>query len=364
MMRVALPNQRGLSAAKDDDVEGGSMLSAGLESEATSEEVMEVEYEHVDEDTYGAGFTALVKDSYWFYRGTSNFGARCTQLFASMALQCLTIALQAALIYELQSLVSSRAVHHARKIYDHYEAHMYGANNTYLTPYGWRRGTGGMHGPYFRKENFYTLDPDLQEEICSMPISQPIMFSIVLLIWTLVVMNNLKTCLEFQHRMLWVTPTGTVDNMLQKGEDNVTNIVACLPLSIKFLVVLLIGAPRVGMNCVLLWRGTRWLASTMDFNELLLNAIALEFILLLKDLLYVVVISDRNKRETQNLKILPRHREDAPDVCKYLETYAWLGLAILYVYLYFKVLLQFVLPDYNWDIHDTCQEYVANVTKV
>merc|ERR1719471_1271099 len=120
--------------------------------------------------------------------------------------------------------------------------------------------------------------------------------------------------------------------------------------------------PRLTMNLVLLWLGSRWLASTLAYADVLLNAIALEFILLLKDLLYVVIISNRNKVEVRHLKILPPSKYERVHSWKYIETYKWLAGSMIYTALYLR--FQRFLPGYKYDIHDVCVEYIANKTAV
>jgi len=324
---------------------------------SSADEPFHVATDALDEDTYGMGITALVKDTYWLHQGNGKVAARVVQLIASLFLQTFTLVLQAFLIYELQELVSSRAVHHGRNVYTAYETHMY-RGRTKEIGLGQRRGLDS----YWDPEQFVSLDGGLKDEVCAMPLSQPGFFGAVLLIWTLTVANNLKRTLELTTRLLWNTPTvPNVGGMLQ-SLDGDELLVKGLTRPIKILILFMVTVPRILMNVVLLWRGSRWLGSTMDYADMLLNAIALEFILLLKDLLYVVIISDRNKHEVQAMRLLPRADIQHADAWKYLETYSWLLFSALYTVLYLRY--QRILPEYKFDIHDACVEYLASKTRV
>jgi len=330
--------------------------SEAVPFEFDADDPIEEEYETLDEDTYGMGIAAIIKDSFWIVHGQGPTTARVLQFASAMLLIVFTISLQAYFILELQSLVSSVAVTHARKIYEEYEVKMYEEGHLYTNSAGHLRGEGGPKGPYFLPLNFHNLTKGLKDEVCAIPFSQPGFFAAVLIIWTLTVMNNLKRVTELMYNLCWLTPTVTsVRCMLRQDEDKLT-IVKGLTLPIKFALFLGIGIPRILMNTILLWRGTRYLAATFSFADLLLNAIALEFILLLKDLLWTVVISDRNKREVANIRFTSRHRLGRVSGLNYVESWFWLLLAIVYVSLYFA--FQQTLPNYNWDVRDVCREYV------
>jgi len=348
------------AATSRDPFFGQSSEQASEESDFGNElepdDIIDAEYDTLDEDTYGMGIAAIIKDSFWIVHGHGPTAARALQFISAMLLIVFTIALQGYFIWELQHLVSSVAVTHARKVYEEYEVDMYAEGHTYKNSAGHLRGEGGPKGPYFRPENFHNLTKDFKDEVCAIPFSQPGFFAAVLIIWTLTVMNNLKRVTELMYHFCYLTPTVTsVKYMLKQDEEKAT-IVEGLTLPIKFTLFIFIGIPRTAMNTILLWRGTRYLAATFSFADLLLNAIALEFILLLKDLLWTVAISDRNKREVANIRYVSRKHLDRVSGLNYIETWIWLILALVYVGLYF--VFQQTLPNYNWDVRDVCKEYV------
>mmetsp|Transcript_101522 Transcript_101522/g.201648 ORF Transcript_101522/g.201648 Transcript_101522/m.201648 type:complete len:345 (+) Transcript_101522:82-1116(+) len=337
-------------SVSDDSEEDSSVLNA------PSEDPLDRDYEELDPDTYGMGITAIVKDSYWLVHGRGNRPARTLQFISAMTLIAFTIFLQGYFIWELQNLVSSVAVTRARHIYGEYELNMYEEGHLYNNSAGHPRGEGGVNGPYFNEANFKGLSTDFKTKICSIPFSQPGFFSAVLLIWTLTVMNSLKRTAELMYHFLWLTPTCSgLKQMLKPGEEN-TTIVRRLTCPVKFAIFGLIGVPRTVMNIILLWRGTRYLAATFSFADLLLNAIALEFILLLKDLLWMVVISDRNKREVANLRYVAQTRLGKVSGMNYVASWSWLVLSMAYVGLYFR--FQQTMPDYNWDVKDVCKKHL------
>merc|ERR1719265_2160943 len=75
----------------------------------------------------------------------------------------------------------------------------------------------------------------------------------------------------------------------------VEKIITGLTCDLKILICVLICLPRLLIVTALLWIGCRWLTATPDFEDMVLNGIALEFILLTRELLFRTVVSQRSK---------------------------------------------------------------------
>merc|ERR1719436_2367099 len=125
------------------------------------------------------------------------------------------------------------------------------------------------------------------------------------------------------------------------------------------MVTVLLVIPRLVITVLLLWLGCRWLLATLHFADILLNGVALEFILCTKDLLYMTIMPQRNMKDVQNTKF--GFGEDVPAAyIPFIGTFVWLGLAVVWVYVY-TYYLQQVLPEYRWDIHDVCSDFLHDL---
>merc|ERR1719464_1618964 len=100
-----------------------------------------------------------------------------------------------------------------------------------------------------------------------------------------------------------------------RGEDNEV-VIRSLTSPVKALLLAVVFLPRVVLCSVLLWLGSRWLTATQSFGNLLVNAVALQFILSLKDLLYTTVPS-RHQRETSSTLMLPEMKRERPSFWGY-----------------------------------------------
>merc|ERR1711957_586351 len=102
----------------------------------------------------------------------------------------------------------------------------------------------------------------------------------------------------------------------------------------------------------------RWLTATPSLEDVLINAIALEFVLLLKELLYHTLVSSRNKRELANTKIRPHDAVSHGSCTAFFSGILWGCIALGWV-LYYIFSFQMVLQEYNWDVRGVCKDYMA-----
>merc|ERR1712129_387955 len=119
-------------------------------------------------------------------------------------------------------------------------------------------------------------------------------------------------------------------------------------MGVKAVIVVMVIIPQLAITSVLLWLGSRWLTATEDFTDLLLNAVALEFIFQLKDLLYRTVVSTRSMQDMEHTEIAGHREPVEANVVNVFDSLLWVPVAVGWCFAYVFVLQQ-VLPHYNWD---------------
>jgi len=256
--------------------------------------------------------------------------------------------------------VTEESVLKIQKAYDAYEIHMYGNNLSHvtLTYSGEPRGVQG----YFEADKFNTVDKHMKDTICAIPLSQPYFFLVVLLIWTLTCMSQIKSSVELLARLIVNLPV--VETMgkgaLEVDEDD-EQVVTIMGLTrvMKVVILTVILVPRALTTLFLLWLGCRWLAATTNFGDTIQNAVALEFILLIKNMVYIAVVPDMSKHELQNTFIRPPFRAKWATYTTVLGTFLWGILSFLWCYWYIFS-FQSVLPEYNWDVREVCHDYLKS----
>jgi len=185
----------------------------------------------------------------------------------------------------------------------------------------------------------------------------------VLAIWTFTVVADVRRILFLAEFMLLRIPhVDSFGDMLEHNNDDKTLTFMGLPRSMRWVLFFVMFLPHMTIDVILIWLGCRWLVATASFSDVLLNAMALEFLLALKDLLYIAVVPHRDKLETRQM-LIKNNRKDGPTYSGYLGSFGWIFIVICWVYLYMRH-LQLVLPDYRWDIHDVCRKYILQETEV
>eukprot|EP00450_Noctiluca_scintillans_P020518 CAMPEP_0194525674 /NCGR_PEP_ID=MMETSP0253-20130528/61209_1 /TAXON_ID=2966 /ORGANISM="Noctiluca scintillans" /LENGTH=361 /DNA_ID=CAMNT_0039370435 /DNA_START=36 /DNA_END=1118 /DNA_ORIENTATION=+ len=305
-------------------------------------------------DAFHVGFSSVVRDMWWFGKGTKNHCLRILRIYVAALLALFNTAIQAAFVYALATYVISSQTRTARHYYTEYKSHM---------------TVDGV----FNASRFDTLDTDVRDVVCKMPLSQLSLLIPVLLVWTLFVMAEMRECSDFLRRIVWGLPHADhLSEMLllsnpdesllysKHGKrkwcthDHEVLLVALHPLvrTILFLVFLL---PRFIMALILLIAGNMWLIATIDYGECLINCAALEFILDIKRYLYQAVPS-RLQREASGFHVIPHTAYESPNCWRFTYSFGFLLFGLCTVWI--AISLQTVLPDYGWDLNGPCERYI------
>jgi hypothetical protein len=312
----------------------------------------------LDEDTFGMSVCSLTRDSYFIsFEGLTL--SRIVRLVTSLFLVLLTVMIQVWLLMKVKEFVCARAVHDIRNSYDKYQLHMY--KNTTLTANGKHRGIPGTF-PNLTQALLLldTMSEDDQDNICRIPLSQPYFFGLVLIIWTLTCFAELRKAYTLQSTLMMLPTVDSMSESVGAGDDDSSDLDAVIKgmtVLMKIGLTLLTFVPRVSVTLYLLWVGCRWLLATNNFGDLILNAVALEFILLIKEGLYVALMPTRSHLDLTVTKIMPYPDHMTSSWWNFVNTVFLLLIAFLWVFLYMRYWQQ-VLPQYNWDVHEVCESYI------
>jgi len=345
----------------------GQALALNAESsKEVDEDVENRKYEGLDEDTYQLAIVLLIRDGQNLAQHGAS-GLRITRIVGHHTLLMITITIQIVLLNQIKLYVTPQAVEVIRSSYDEYELKMCGGveKHTTLTVNGKHR----CKPEFFKPEIFPGLSDDLKTDVCNIPFSQLKFFKLVMFIWSLTCIGQIKTCVETFLTLIIATPTSAsmVDSLVLTHEEEVEpdgmpeKVIKCLSFPMKLLIFFSVLLPWFCIVWVLLALGSRWLTATNDFGDLILNAVGLEFILLVKDLVYFTLVAERNKRELRNTLVLPIVKKQPAGYFVFLGNLAWAVVALLWVYLYIFH-WQKVLPEYKWDVHGVCTKWLHSLT--
>lgn len=308
-------------------------------------------------DIFGAAVSSLIRDSNVLAKGESSGrnSIRAFRVICSMGGCWLHMALQSYLVYMSGIVISDLVVRDFRKEYDAYEVHMYGnhSNATYLTETGFHRG----NEQYFDPKRFITFDSSLQSTICQMPLANDLFFCAVIFIWTLTCLVDMRKCFQMFHSFVIAMPTvPSIEHsvkMIPQSHDENEVIIVGIPLHFKTVMIIVLFLPRFFVDCALCWYGCRWLAATDQLGDLMLNALAMEFVVLLNELILVALVPKHGLDGLERTKTLVGSSRFSTAELAVGATFAWVLVSIIWCVSY-VYLLQDVLPEYSWDIRDVC----------
>eukprot|EP00448_Togula_jolla_P006644 CAMPEP_0170604390 /NCGR_PEP_ID=MMETSP0224-20130122/19396_1 /TAXON_ID=285029 /ORGANISM="Togula jolla, Strain CCCM 725" /LENGTH=462 /DNA_ID=CAMNT_0010929287 /DNA_START=179 /DNA_END=1567 /DNA_ORIENTATION=+ len=342
---------------------GSGMLDRMIPTGMDKEEVVSVPPSPVQEDTYGFAVASLVRDSQKIARGEGAFALRSSRMLAALVLLYVTIFCQVGLVLQVKWYVTPQQVSMIRNDYSTFEKWMYDGHTT-LTVNGKHRGIDG----YFQPENFEAFDPELKTNVCSIPFSQLSFLMLVLFIWSLTCAAQIKTGLEFLFCLLFTVANASSmseclgDDDQDPSDAEQEHIIRSLTWPMKLWIAVTILLPWLFVTIYLCFLGCRWLAATNDFGALVSNAVALEFILLLKDLFYNALVPERCKRDVQKTMLIPNMEQEQAGWMVFFGSFTWGVFTLCWVLAYiFHV--QAVLPEYRWDVHDTCAKYLLEMQR-
>lgn len=346
------------SKFEEVDSDDGQQLIDGVEQDPVE----------LEEDTFGMAVCAIVRDAYFVaFSGKACF-VRLARLLISFSLLILTLFIQVFLCIQIKLKVSAKAVHSIRNAYDFYEREVYGnaTGHLFMTRHGhWRGKPEFWPGEQQAETILSNFTLDMQTRICSIPLTQPVFTGSILFIWTLICVNEFRKCLQMFISI--IIQTGTASSMrdaLEKEDeddpDSKEMVIANLTPLMKLLLTIIVFLPRATISIGLLWLGCRWLFATTSFEDLILNAMALEFILLMKETVYAALMPARNRLDLASTKIIAFPKIiylSQRGTCQFLVTIGWALVCFAWVYFYMSF-LQDVLVDYNYDVHEPCKKFI------
>jgi len=303
------------------------------------------------EDIYGFALVSLVREASHISRKEGALAHRVLHIAVAILLLFANIALQAFLLAETWKFLDAKAVVAVRGAYDKYELGMYGGmeSNTYLDKHYEHRG----RPRFFELANFDMLSKELKDQICGIPFAEPTLYLAVVLLWSLSCTAEIKKAVDLFLALVVYTPTvPTMAQALAKqGADKDGHcMLQGLTTTVKVVITYCILLPRFAISGFLLLFGCRCLAATPACSELVINVVALEFVLHLSRLCYIPIASAQGRADVRDLRLRPAGHETL------VEPLLW-GLAALAWCIAYTFWLQQVLPDFRWDVHGPCRGY-------
>lgn len=204
-----------------------------------------------------------------------------------------------------------------------------------------------------------------KEELCNIALSKPDFLAAILWIWTLTMFEELKK-IEHQTRVLLSIPvTSNPHKMVSRDEDLGTLRIKRITPLLRGVLIGTVVVPKVLLMVFLTMAGFVWLTSTDLFADLILNAVALVFVIHIDEQIYLALLPNELKAHMAGTVLWsPRKPEKTPEehhaevTAELTKTIVMLVSSIVIVALYLGPGQWFfpILPGFNGDIDILCKE--------
>jgi hypothetical protein len=224
----------------------------------------------------------------------------------------------------------------------------------------------------FSADKWSTYDMDKKRTLCQLPLTHLWFTFLIIWIWAMVMTTEFRETIRIGKEIQSVKPTANLDEVIYVPPDGGSHHLRRLTPQLRFLMHVFITIPKGILNFVLLFIGWRWLLATPDFGGLILNSLALGFIIELDELLYTTFLPKKMQVSVEETKFfLPVEttEEDVHHRWKAARASAmWFAgtIAMCLVYLtYGQSVAGYgwypVLPGYKFDLRDHCEEVLSQV---
>jgi hypothetical protein len=202
-------------------------------------------------------------------------------------------------------------------------------------------------------------------ELCNMAVSKLGFTMAIVFIWTTRMLGEFRSVERLHrdmHAIANLPEDAEVKHMLHyaggdpgQEEYHIIALSRCTRLFIYLLVII----PKLLIVLILMFIGCRWLAATESFSDLILNALALEFVIGVDELVYENFAPVRMQEWVSGTQILHlKHTSNASsgsdaDLWPYIKSIGYMALCFSWSFLYLNNLQQ-VIPSFPHDIHEHC----------
>jgi hypothetical protein len=346
-----------LLAAKET-TEGGETdaMDGPLPENITGQTYMTLNGEEVcgterdlDENAYGCAAVALVREStklaLELRRGTP-YPLTLLRLCASLGLMAVNLVLQFTILRYISSYVVEPAVRDVQLKYSHFHANVFHEDGS-LNDEAW--------GSYAYKN-----------DICEITMADSTFYYLVLLLWTLRILEELRKIHHFLEEILSIKTCAKAEEQLEFTDTGNPELggrclITSLTCTMKTLLIALVALPRLVIAGYLLVLGCRWLSASANFGDMVLNALALVFVTDIDEILYDSILPAALKKQIADTNWFfieadkNKNEVEQDEWRMYRITAIWLTLVAVFLFIY-GFIYQSVLPFGVADIAAHCKE--------
>jgi len=315
-----------------------------------------IKYKQVglDQDVYGAAMFTLIFDSYELFSGADHDGLSKSVNFMRVTYVLLILLvnyiLQGAMLFFIWKFVTLPSVHKVQALYKRYHEEMF-------------------EDGVINDQKFANWAE--QDDICAIAFSNFWFMYFILALWWCTMLKDVRLIERLYRSVKGLGHAETVSEMLGTPEEGEPHVkVMKLTMTVRALVYICVLVPKLLISSSLLFIGTVWLSATDSYADLILNAVALEFVIAIDELIFEGMLpsSIHDKIEETALftidKNITPEQKSAEVFSKYMRSIGYFLMVTIGVYLFMTV-GQYtprigVFPGYAYDIQ--CPGWIEQQT--
>lgn len=303
------------------------------------------EIENINADVWGALFFIVVNDFPDLLVGRIAPSAKARIVFSIIAFT-INLFIQATLLFFICKLLMMPSMLDAQNLYKMFRREAF-------------------KDAVLQEDLFENLDLHYKENICGLALSQDVFVRVILFLW---VTNNVQELRSNSSKMMTMLnlpllPDG-LDTRLMVRDDDRGGTVVCLSSGPRTLLLWSIFIPKFFIASFLTVTGCVWLLAAENIGDLILNSLALAFVVLVDELIAQVFFPFQFLGNLDALAMGSPKESHAPDVEEWKVMQAFIGCIVLLVstmaIVELAIRFQPVIPDYNGaEVRHACKEFIS-----
>lgn len=296
---------------------------------------------HLPEDSYGAAILAIVKEFTEIRssdtQATTVNVIRC--VFALVIL-ILNLLLQFSCLHFVEFFVVSPSVHHVQTAYQLFHRSVFNELGEF------------QHEAWQDYPN--------KDELCQIAMTNKLFYYSILLLWTISCLQEFRTAQRLVVNISHVPHAELGDKMFLDDEDTGHQSVIAITRSVRWMLYIAVCIPKIVISFMLMRLGLRWLSATTSFEDMVMNAIAMNFVVQIDELLYHFALPVHYRKQVADTSIFFDENVESGVVAEfhaYRRSAIYVFAAIIIVVLYAE-LIQDVLPSTVFEATNHCHNYL------
>mmetsp|Transcript_12992 Transcript_12992/g.25510 ORF Transcript_12992/g.25510 Transcript_12992/m.25510 type:complete len:510 (+) Transcript_12992:19-1548(+) len=311
------------------------------------QQLIGVEFD-IPEDSYGAAILAIVKEMQDVYHGHGASATNVLKGVFALVLLAVNLTLQFCILTFIASHVVQPAVYRIQKDYQSFHQESFDEHGVFQ-PDMWRH--------YDRKN-----------ELCQIGMTSRFFYCVLLFVWVTSMLAEFRASAQLIHQVAQMPLCHQGQDMLRMDEEEKISIIA-LTRRTRMLMYCFVCIPKIGISMYLLVLGCQWLSATTSFEALVVNTMAMEFVLHVDELLYEAFLPPSYRRQVEDINFFIQERQPTPEEeewrewSTYVKAFCFLlvGFAVVIVWSDF---LQGVLPQDISDVKEHCAVYLNDLSPI